>query len=188
MRSTLPAPSCPPEVVVTRARACAFFAVAVAVLGSAFGGSAGPIRPGGKIGPMTLERGTSSTADEKLFDFCNPVILRTGAVRRRCDVPRVRRLFVGYGDFEVTKPTLERIWRHLTWSLWIDGRRVDLQRFGTSDRTLYAFPPAGGKDVILREWKVTLVGATVGRHTIRYRSTSAAHPATDATWTFTVTR
>jgi hypothetical protein len=171
-------------------RVCIYaaFALAVAVSGGASAWSARPIGPGGKIGSMTLERGTARAADEKLFDFCNPVILKPGAVRRRCDVPGVHRLFVGYGDFEAKKSALERTWRTLSWSLWVDGRRIDLPAFGTSDRTLYRFPPAGGKDVILREWRVILVGATRGKHTIRYRSASPVLPTSDATWTFNVTR
>ena len=32
---------------------------------------------------------------------------------------------------------------------WLDGRPIDLRSFGTSDRTLVAFPPADLKDVTL---------------------------------------
>ena len=134
---------------------------------------------------MTLVRGTSVQADLKLFDSCDPVILKPGSVRRSCRVPHVRRLFVGYGEFEPTRKALARSWSRTRWSLWLDGRAVDLPAFGTSDRILYAFPAAGGKDVVLREWKVILVGATPGKHRLRYRSATAS-ATTDATWTFTV--
>ena len=98
----------------------------------------------------------------------------------------MRRLFIGYGDWERTRKTLDSVWKQLKWDLWFDDRRVSLSRFGTSDRTLYAFPAAGGKNVILREWSVILVGATAGKHVIRYRSRSRSLGLTDATWTFTV--
>ena len=58
--------------------------------------------------------------------------------------------------------------------------------FGTSERTLYAYPPAGGKNAILREWSVTLIGVTPGKYAIRYRSASRSLGTTDATWTFIV--
>lgn len=77
----------------------------------------------------------------------------------------------------------------MKWSLWIDDHRVDLPASGTSDRVLSALPQAGGKDVILREWRVTLVEPTVGEHTVRYRSeptNTKNSGVTDATWTFTM--
>jgi hypothetical protein len=69
--------------------------------------------------------------------------------------------------------------------MWIDGQRVDLQAFGTADRTLQKYPPAGNIDVVLREWNVTLLRATTGRHTIRYR-TREPRGVMDTTWRFTV--
>jgi hypothetical protein len=98
----------------------------------------------------------------------------------------VRRLFIGYGDFALTRKALDRAWKQLIWKLWVDGHNVKLSTFGSSDRALYAFPPANGKDVILREWRVILVGVTRGKHTIRYRSTSRSVGSSDATWRFTV--
>ena len=71
--------------------------------------------------------------------------------------------------------------------MWIDGQRVSLDEFGTTDRMLYHYPPAGGKDVTLREWAVTLAHPTPGRHTIRYRF-RLPQGVTDATWEFNVAR
>jgi hypothetical protein len=70
--------------------------------------------------------------------------------------------------------------------MWVDGRRVSLERFGFSDRTLVAFAPAGGRDVTLREWSIVLVGAR-GRHSIRYR-TRWPDAVSDVTWRFSVAR
>jgi hypothetical protein len=99
-------------------------------------------------------------------------------------VPRVRRLFIGYGTFEPPSE-IDEAWATETWAAWLDRRRIRLPAFGTSDRTLFTFGPAGGQDVTLREWHVMLVRATPGRHTIRYRIQSPDF-AIDATWTFTV--
>jgi hypothetical protein len=169
-------------------RVSVFVLVALTALVGGCGGSAGSVEPGSKIGAMRLVRGTTSQADLKFFDSCNPIILRSGRYRRSCHVPPVQRLFIGYGVFEPARRGLERDWRQTRWSLWVDGHRVDLPAFGTDDRTLYAFPAAGGKDVILREWDVILVNATPGKHELRYRSGPGSAAITDATWAFVVGR
>ena len=162
-----------------------FLPTTVVLLSVGFRSSQPPAGPGGKIGAMTLVRGPEEAADDELWRFCQPVLPK-GRRHGACFVPRVRRLFIGYGDFERTRMKLDSVWRALKWDLWLDGRRVDLPRFGTSDRTLYDFPPAGSKTVILREWNVILVGGTRGKHVIRYRSASRTLGATEGTWTFTL--
>jgi hypothetical protein len=150
------------------------------------GGDADALRPGGQLGGTLLVRGTAPTANQKLFDICDPVIVRSGRFTRRCGaVARVKRLFIGYGSFALPRQ-INKVWKASTWAAWLDGRPIDLTSFGTSDRPLYAFPPAGGKTVTLREWRVTLVSASPGRHTIRYRFRDGGL-AIDATWIFTVT-
>lgn len=119
--------------------------IVLAALAALGGGGSAPIGPGGRVGPMTLARGTSADADLKLFDACDPVILKPGRYHRSCRVPAVRRLFVGYGDFEPTLKTLNDIWARTRWSLWLDGRAVRLHAFGTADRTLFAFPAAAAR-------------------------------------------
>jgi hypothetical protein len=156
------------------------------LLASGFRGSAPPVVPGGKIGTMTLVRGIEHRADDEIWRFCTPVIPKPGRYHRTCNVPRIQRLFIGYGDWERTQKAVDSAWKQLTWNLRLDGRRVSLARFGTSERTLYYFRPAGGKNVILREWSVIVIGVTPGKHVIRYRSASRSDGATDATWTFTV--
>jgi hypothetical protein len=160
--------------------------VAAALPASGFRNSPPPIGPGGKIGTMTLVRGIESKADDELWRFCAPDIPKPGTYHRTCFVPRIERLFIGYGDWERTRKALDSAWKQLKWDLWFDGRRVDLPRFGTSERTLYYYPPAGGKNVILRMWSVTLLRITSGKHVIRYRSQSRSLGTSDATWTLTV--
>lgn len=151
------------------------------------GQPAGSIGPGDRLAGMRFMKGTERTADLKLFDTCDPVILGAGRYTRRCGrVPRVRRLFVGYGTFALPG-RIDTVWRAQSWAAWFDGRRIRLAAFGWSDRTLIRFPPAGSRDVTLREWRVMLVRAIPGRHTIRYRVRDVAGTI-DATWTFTVAR
>lgn len=170
--------------MVSHASVAALLAVAV-LLSAAFRDGDRPIRPGDHIGAMVLVRGTAARADHKLFDSCDPVILRSGRYSRRCGVvPRVKRLFIGYGSF--APPTeIDAEWAASTWDLWFDRHRVVLSAFGTSDRTLFAFPPAGNTDVTLREWRVMLRNASPGKHTIRYRVRDPGG-VVDATWAFTI--
>jgi hypothetical protein len=149
------------------------------------GGTISQLKPGDRVGRMTLARGTVATAGQKLFDICDPVILKGGRYQRRCGVlTRVKRLFIGYGLF-AAPGEINAAWANANWAAWFDGRRIALRAFGTSDRTLFAFPPAGGKDVTLREWRVMLLSATPGRHTLRYRFQDPGG-SIDATWTFRV--
>ena len=169
-------------------RAWAVLACMVAAIAAGCGGSSGEVGPGDKVGTMTLVSGTASDADLNVFEFCNPVILKPGTYRRSCAIPRVQRLLIGYGDFEPTRKALESDWKERTWDLWVDGRRVNLAAFGTYDHTLFGFPAAGGKNVILRRWKVILAGVTPGKHTVRYRSNGPSVGTTDATWAFRVAK
>ena len=166
----------------------------VALVG--FTAEARPLLPGDRIGTMRFVRGTAATADLKLFDICDPVH-RIGLDSYRADryrryvrscapVPRVKRLFIGHGVVAAPR-AINRVWHPAAYTAWFDGRRIRLRAFGTSDRPLYFFPPAGGKTVTLREWRVMVVNATPGGHKLRYR-TQDASGTTDATWNFAVTR
>ena len=137
---------------------------------------------------MLVVQGSAQRSDARLFpDYCDPVVLTPGRRTRSCGkVRHTARLYIGYGLF-AAEAKIERVWRDARWEMWIDGERVNLQAFGASDRTLTKYPPAGNKDVTLREWNVTLVKATAGRHTIRYRNREAGGTF-DTTWTFTVAR
>jgi hypothetical protein len=169
-------------------RVWAVLACVVAAIVGGCSSSPGGLGPGGKVGTMTLVSGTASDADLNFFEYCNPVILKPGKYLRSCDIPRVQRLLIGYGDFEPTRKALESDWKERKWDLWVDGRRVNLVAFGTYDRTLFAFPAAGGKNVILRRWKVILVGLTPGKHTVRYRNHGPSVGTIDATWAFSVAK
>jgi hypothetical protein len=51
---------------------------------------------------------------------------------------------------------------------------------------LYDYAPAGGRDVVLREWSIVLFGA-IGRHSIRFRN-RLPQGVLDTTWNFSVAR
>jgi hypothetical protein len=136
---------------------------------------------------MTIVRGGEYEASAEIWGgYCDPFTPNSGRYNRTCAlVPRLLRLFIGYGDLEPTMKASAAAWKKLKWELWVDGKPVDLSRFGTDLRKLFNVNGSGNNGV-LREWSVILTGAT-GKHVIRYRSKGPSG-TTDATWTFTVKR
>jgi hypothetical protein len=152
------------------------------------GGSS--IDPGTRVNGMLVVQGIARDADAELFGVvCDPVVVRPGRRTRLCGtLPPVRRLFVGHGIWAVSEELLESVWRRYARRtvMWIDGQRISLGRFGHSDRWLRGFAPADGRNALLREWSIVLVGAS-GRHSIRYRG-RLPQGVIDTTWWFTVAR
>jgi hypothetical protein len=144
--------------------------------------AAGPVGPGGKIGTMTLTRGVLFDADISLWNVCNGEISKFGRYHRSCAIPRLRRTYIGRGARAPTEKALAEEWKRQRWSLSVDGRAVNLAAFGTNDSS----PPSRGKPAVGRFWKVILVGATAGKHTVRYRTRYFPAGTIDATWTVTV--
>lgn len=144
------------------------------------------IQPSTRVNGMLVVQGPGQRSQVRLFsDWCDPVVLTPGHRTRNCGrIPYAPRLFVGYGLYD-SQNKIERTWKASKWEMWIDGERVNLQAFGTADRWLLKFGPAGNKDVVLREWNVTLIKPTPGRHALRYRTREPVG-ITDTTWTFTV--
>ena len=123
------------------------------------------VEPGGKIGAMTVVRGDDYNASENLFGVACPTLIpKPGTYHRSCNLPKVPRLYIGGGDFAATQKEIDSNWKGERWSLWVDGRPVDLPRFGASDS--HAF--FNGKPVVWKRWRVILVDAPSGKHTIRY--------------------
>jgi hypothetical protein len=147
---------------------------------------ASTIEPRTRVNGMLVVQGSSRRSETSLFGvYCDPIVLTPGRRSRECGrVPAFSRIYVGYGLF-APKAIFERTWKGTTWAMWLDGQRVDLRAFGTSDRVLPKFAPAGNKDVVLREWSIVLVDPTPGRHKIRYR-TADKDGVQDTTWTFTI--
>jgi hypothetical protein len=170
--------------VFTAGCVCALTLVAAASAREERGG--GTIEPSTRVNGMLVVQGRAQRADTTIFGYyCDAVVLESGRFARTCRrIPHVSRLFVGYGIFTAPR-AIEREWKTSKWEMWIDGQHVNLAAFGTTDRTLAKYPPANGKDVTLREWSVTLVKPTPGRHTIRYRIRWPTSTI-DTTWAFAV--
>jgi hypothetical protein len=97
-----------------------------------------------------------------IWQHCYPAFPETPSVRSTaCHVPPVARLAVGPGVAAATAETRSALWAATEWELHIDGRRVDLAAFGTSDADLE--PPLAK----WRGWDVLLEKPAVGSHTLR---------------------
>jgi hypothetical protein len=97
---------------------------------------------------------------------------------------------IGHGNLAASAELLEQGWQAARWQLYLDGQRVELAAFGTLPDRHY-FESGVGEEVWLREWGVTIVNPTPGRHTLRYVQEpfppgDGAVGAMDATWTFTI--
>jgi len=143
----------------------------------------GAIEPGTRVNGMFVVQGVKREADGWLFDtICDPFVRSPGRRTRTCgQLPPLRRLFVGHGYF-APKKQIDSVWNRVSWKLWIDGEQVSLSRFGHGDRWIQA----DGRNVVLREWSIILVGAK-GRHAIRYR-TQSPQGVVDTTWVFSVAK
>jgi hypothetical protein len=148
---------------------------------SGFGAAADPVKPGGKIGTMTLVRGVAYESDLELFNVgsCNANFTKPGRYHRACEIPRVRKVYIGAAFYAQTKKALDRLWNHTTWTATLDGHPVSLAAFGTTDS-----PRRNG--AFVRAWNVILVDPTTGKHTLHYRARTPSKGTLDMTWTFTV--
>jgi hypothetical protein len=144
--------------------------------------------PGDDVAGMRLT--TAGATDPDIFVFCDPILRGTGTFHRECEVPALQTLPIGWGNLAPSPEILEEEWQAETWSLFLDGRPVDLAAFGTLPDRHY-FEPAAGGNVWLRQWAVALVNPQPGEHTMRYvqELTGAGEDPVgkrDVTWTFTV--
>jgi hypothetical protein len=127
-------------------------------------------QPGDTIGEMVLETGGSEIVP--IWAFCSPAFLNPGVTTTECNVPALPELAVGHGWWTADEALRDSCWEAMTWELYLDGRQVDLNAFGTFDADL---PQTGlpghdpNEEVItkLRSWDVVPVNPTAGAHTLR---------------------
>jgi hypothetical protein len=126
----------------------------------------GIIKPGDKIGEMTLESEAGLNYYRLLdtFDF-DWSIMEPHLQTVECTLPElsVAGFSIGQGSF-ITK--IESNWEAISWELYIDDYQIALDQFGWEDLSLYDSELA--TEVIFRYWKVIIKNLTAGRHTIRF--------------------
>ena len=124
----------------------------------------GNIRPGDKIGEMTIERNRSMDYYRLFdaFDFDWTIIEpHSQTVERTLPELSAAGVNVGWSAF---KTKIESNWEAMSMELYIDDYQIALDQFGWEDINYFD----QGTEVTYRSWNVILKNLSAGRHTIRY--------------------
>lgn len=88
-------------------------------------------------------------------------------LKRVCSVPLVEDLVLGSGWVAKDAATLETNWSSLSWELYIDGERVNLEAFGFSDYDRVDVVDGAEMTVKVRTWRVGVDALTSGIYEMR---------------------
>lgn len=124
----------------------------------------GMIKPGDKIGEMTIEQGEPALPYPYLWQFCEymPDEHEPTASTSDCDVPQMSGTAVVFG-WIAKETNFAPNWDAMTWELSIDGYKIDLEAF-----EWYEFDyPAHGEGNKERRWIVNLKQLSPGKHTLQ---------------------
>ncbi len=129
---------------------------------------AGMIKPGGKIGDMTLEQGAPTLPYPYLWQFCEylPDNHEPAQSTSECKVPRMSGVTITLG-WLARESKLASNWEEMAWELSIDGEEIDLAAYEPyeSDYTTH------GENNKSREWLLNLRNLTPGAHTLHIKQT-----------------
>lgn len=89
------------------------------------------LKPGDEISGMVITTGTAQAYP--LWIFCSPPQENNDIVFEDCQVPPGMRLAIFHTFGAVDRALQTSDWPELTWTLSLDGERVDLPSFGTLD-------------------------------------------------------
>jgi len=120
------------------------------------------IGPGDTIGAMTVEQGTNDTDYAWIWDFCEFIKEdpKPGTKKVECTISPQPVLALGLG-WGAEESRMESNWNAMTYELYIDDQRVDLEQFEWE----------GGDDPVYglsRGWVIHLVDPSPGEHSFRY--------------------
>ena len=128
----------------------------------------GVIKPGDKIGEMTVEQSTEIPYPN-IWWFCEigPDEQEPLSFTTDCEVPSVSSLDISDGWF-AKESKFSSNWDVMTWEWYIDGYQIDLESF---DWFEYEYV-AKGDDNLSRTWIITLKDLSPGKHIFRFSWTS----------------
>jgi hypothetical protein len=129
------------------------------------------LKPGDKIGNMTVEEHSMSTKYPDIYDFCTyqPEETEPGIQTTDCNVPLISKMQIDFGWGAKDATMLDSNWDAMAWELYIDGYQIDLDEFGQwSERGR----PDLGVNRYARGWILDLNKISPGKHTLRYLWTS----------------
>jgi len=122
------------------------------------------IRPGDKVGEMTLESGPSFHY-YRFFETCDFDwnIKEPHSQTVENTLPELTVVGINFGwPAHATK--IETLWKAISWELYVDDHPTALDQFGWED--IEFFDPTG-TEVTYRSWNIILKNLSAGRHTIR---------------------
>ena len=124
------------------------------------------IKPGDKIGKMTVEQGyTGSSRNIWLFCEFMPDEYEPFSFTNECDIPsHMSNLNINFG-WLATEENFASNWDAMTWELYIDDYQIDLKAFECIEGT-------DRENTKYRDWFITLKNLTPGVHTLRLSWTS----------------
>jgi hypothetical protein len=133
--------------------------------------SDGMLKPGEKIGNMTLEEHSMSTKYPDIYDYCiyQPEETQPGTQTTECNVPLIPRMQIDFGWSARDATILDSDWDAMAWELYIDGYQIDLAEFGQWSES---GRPDLGVNGCARGWILDLNNISPGKHTLRYLWTS----------------
>lgn len=125
----------------------------------------GNIRPGDKIGEMTIER-SRSLDYYRLFDAIDFdwTIIEPHSQIVESTLPELSVVGVNVG-WGMYKTKAESVWEAASWELYIDDYQIALNEFGWEDINFF---DQTGTEITYRNWNVILRNLTAGKHTIRF--------------------
>lgn len=131
----------------------------------------GMLKPGDKIGDMTVEKHSMSTKYPDPWDYCayQTEEKEPGTQTVDCDVPLVPRMQITFGWGAKDATILDSNWGAMTWELHIDGYWINLDEF---EQWSDSGRPDLGVNQNARGWILDLNNLSPGKHTLRYSWTS----------------
>lgn len=122
------------------------------------------LKPGSKIGQMSLQ--ISRTSIPSWSDYCMIAFSDSpGGDTIDCRMPLLPEFEIGVPWSAASQELLDANWQNLAWELFVDGRPVDLDAFGTTD---FDSQTEDGAPIRSRRWNLKLVNPTAGDHEVRY--------------------
>lgn len=121
------------------------------------------VNPGDKIGTMIVEQGSPTLPYPYIWQFCEyvPDEHEAAVSTTECNVPLMSGLDIVFGWLgKETKFATN--WDAMTWKLYIDGYKVDLEAFDWFEFDY----PAHGENNKERRWIIDLKSLSPGRHTL----------------------
>jgi hypothetical protein len=126
------------------------------------------VKPGGKIGDMTVQDQSKTTLPipPVLRAYCGDYFEGTepGTHTTDCDVPLSSSILIDFGWGAKDSATFDSNWSAMKWEMYIDGHQINLDQFRQSTGRGIS---ESGVSQIGRSWVIELVNLSPGKHTLR---------------------